>query len=182
MDRFVVISGCSGGGKSTLLKELRRHGHQVVEEPGRRIVTHQLGSGGPALPWVDPVAFAKAAIALATQDLERAKSTTGLVFFDRGLVDALAALQHATGWSNVVQERRRRPYNRTVYMAPPWLEIYVTDHERRHGFVEAVAEHERLLRTYRECGYRVIALPKVGVADRARFVLRTLTANRDPGA
>ena len=33
-----VISGCSGGGKSTLLMELARRGHAVVDEPGRRIV------------------------------------------------------------------------------------------------------------------------------------------------
>jgi len=32
-DRFVVLSGCSGGGKSTLLAELARRGHSVVEEP-----------------------------------------------------------------------------------------------------------------------------------------------------
>ena len=36
-DRFVVISGCSGGGKSTLLSELGRRGYGTVEEPGRRI-------------------------------------------------------------------------------------------------------------------------------------------------
>ena len=182
MDRFVVISGCSGGGKSTLLEELRRQGHQVVEEPGRRVVTHELATGGRALPWVDPVAFAEAAITLATQDLEGAKSADGFVFFDRGLVDALAALQHVTGRSNAVPERSQSLYNRTVFMAPPWPEIYVTDHERRHGFDEAVAEHERLLRAYRNCGYKAIALPKAGVAERAKFVLRTLTENRDPGA
>ncbi|MEL6962475.1 MAG: AAA family ATPase, partial [Pseudomonadota bacterium] len=38
MENFVVISGCSGGGKSTLLEALKRLGHGVVEEPGRRIV------------------------------------------------------------------------------------------------------------------------------------------------
>jgi predicted ATPase len=38
MERFVVISGCSGGGKSTLLKELAKRDHDVIDEPGRRIV------------------------------------------------------------------------------------------------------------------------------------------------
>jgi predicted ATPase len=33
-ERFVVISGCSGGGKSALLSELSERGHAVVEEPG----------------------------------------------------------------------------------------------------------------------------------------------------
>jgi len=32
VDRFVVLSGCSGGGKSTLLSELGRRGYRVVEE------------------------------------------------------------------------------------------------------------------------------------------------------
>ena len=41
-DRFVIISGCSGGGKSTLLAELARRGYRVVEEPGRRIVAEEL--------------------------------------------------------------------------------------------------------------------------------------------
>ncbi|PYN88080.1 MAG: hypothetical protein DMD87_11285 [Candidatus Rokuibacteriota bacterium] len=51
-DRFVVISGCSGGGKSTLVGELRRRGHSAVDEPGRRIVKEELKSDGSALPWV----------------------------------------------------------------------------------------------------------------------------------
>jgi predicted ATPase len=50
MDRFVVISGCSGGGKSTLLAELGRRGHTVIEEPGRRIVIEEMNGGGSALP------------------------------------------------------------------------------------------------------------------------------------
>ena len=32
---YVVISGCSGRGKSTLLSELVRRGYSVVLEPGR---------------------------------------------------------------------------------------------------------------------------------------------------
>jgi predicted ATPase len=34
----VVISGCSGAGKSSLLGELANGGHQVIDEPGRRTV------------------------------------------------------------------------------------------------------------------------------------------------
>jgi len=61
MERFIVISGCSGGGKSTLLSELKRRGHAVVDEPGRRIIAEEMGSGGQALPWVDLAAFAERA-------------------------------------------------------------------------------------------------------------------------
>ena len=64
IDQFVVISGCAAGGKSTLLAEFARRGHAVVEEPGRRIVQEELQGEGLALPWVDPIAFARRAIAV----------------------------------------------------------------------------------------------------------------------
>ena len=57
MQNFVTISGCSGGGKSTLLSELRRRGF-AFDEPGRRIVADELKRCGRALPWVEAVAFA----------------------------------------------------------------------------------------------------------------------------
>ena len=36
--RHVILSGCSGGGKSTLLADLAGRGFGTVSEPGRRIV------------------------------------------------------------------------------------------------------------------------------------------------
>ena len=83
MEQFVVISGCSGGGKSTLLAELGRRGHAIVEEPGRRIVKEELREGGLALPWRDGSAFARRAIAMALEDRARAAALNGWVFFDR---------------------------------------------------------------------------------------------------
>ena len=97
MQQFVVISGCSGGGKSTLLAELGRRGHAIVEEPGRRIVSEEMQDGGSALPWVDAAAFARRAIAMSLADRGAAAANEGWSFFDRGLIDAAAALQFLTG-------------------------------------------------------------------------------------
>src|SRR5262245_38665482 len=58
MENFVTISGCSGGGKSKLLQELRQRGFATIAEPGRRIVAEELRRSGRALPWVDAHAFA----------------------------------------------------------------------------------------------------------------------------
>ncbi|MGY6710722.1 MAG: AAA family ATPase [Rhizobiaceae bacterium] len=174
MDRFVTISGCSGGGKSTLLGELSRRGYAVVEEPGRRIVREELAGDGSALPWVDGVAFARRAIAMALEDLEKAAALAGLVFFDRGLVDAAAALEHLTGEPAIDTIARPHPTNHRVFMAPPWPEIFASDPERRHGFDEAVAEYERLEKAYSELGYELVELPRVSVNERAEFVLKIL--------
>ena len=77
VDRFVVISGCSGGGKSTLLAELAGRGYAVVEEPGRRIVQEELAASGAALPWVDAAAFAGRAMAVALADRVAARRLSG---------------------------------------------------------------------------------------------------------
>jgi predicted ATPase len=174
-DRFVVISGCSSGGKSTLVAELGQRGHAAVEEPGRRIVRQELAGEGSALPWVDGAAFARRAIELAVADRRAAVNCpAGWVFFDRGLVDAAAALQHLTGEPTLETLGQSHRYHRRVFLAPPWPEIYVTDPERRHGFDQAIAEYRRLLIVYPSLGYEVVVLPKVSVGARADFVLSTL--------
>jgi predicted ATPase len=174
MERFVVVSGCSGGGKSTLIAELRRRGQAVVQEPGRRIVASELARGGTDLPWIDPAAFARRAIAMALEDFSAAHSQAGWVFFDRGLIDAAVALRHVSGDPAIDQLAAAHRFHRRVFMAPPWREIRTEDEQRRHGWEEAVAEHERLLQTYPALGYTVVMLPRMDVDRRADFVLATL--------
>jgi predicted ATPase len=176
MNRFVVISGCSGGGKSTLLEELARRGHAVVEEPGRRIVRDETARGGRALPWIDPAAFARRAIEMALQDREAAARHDGWVFFDRGLIDAAAALEHVTGEPALERYRNEQRYNRRVFLTPPWPEIYAADAERRHDLAAAEAEYARLLDAYPRLGYETVVLPKVSVVARADFVLQRIGA------
>ena len=137
MDNFVIISGCSGGGKSTLLAEFQRRGFATVEEPGRRIVTEELERGGNALPWTDAVAFCRRAIEMSFADRATAEASARWVFFDRGLIDAAAALEHLTGEPVLQHLGRSHRYNKHVFLAPPWPEIHRLDHERRHGLPEA---------------------------------------------
>ncbi len=146
----------------------------MVEEPGRRIVREELSGDGAALPWHDPVAFARRALTVSLSDLEAAKSQTGTVFFDRGLVDAAAALTHLGHTDALQGVQIGGRYGRAVFLAPPWPEIYVTDGERRHGFHQAAAEFERLTRFYPLHGYDLHVLPKASIERRVAFVLKTL--------
>ncbi|NUQ30492.1 MAG: AAA family ATPase [Acidobacteriaceae bacterium] len=176
MHPFVILSGCSGGGKSSLIEELARRGYSVIEEPGRRIVREETEQGGSALPWMDVAAFLRRAIALSLADRDAAPSLNW-VFFDRGLIDAASALQHVTGEAILEEVGRKHRYYPQVFLTPPWPEIYETDPERRHSFDDAVAEYDRLLKTYPILGYEVILLPKIGIRERADFVIETLRRN-----
>lgn len=173
-NRFILISGCSGGGKSTLLVELRARGYAVIEEPGRRIIAEERKSGGNALPWVDATAFLRRAIDVALGDMMSASAHSGWVFFDRGLVDAASALEALTGEPVLDPLCTVHRYHQRTFMAPPWPEIYVTDSERRHGFEASVAEYQRLMTVLPALGYDVINLPKAPPQARADFVLTTL--------
>ncbi|MBD2747843.1 AAA family ATPase [Microvirga sp. BT688] len=174
MERFVVISGCSGGGKSTLLAELGRRGHPIVEEPGRRIVRQELQEGGTALPWKDAQAFSRRAIAMALEDQAAAAALNGWVFFDRSLVDAAAFLQHLTHEPVLTSLAHLHCYHHTVFLTPPWPEIYVNDPERRHNMEAAEAEYLRLLEAYPMLGYKISILPRVSVAERADMIEKAL--------
>jgi Predicted ATPase len=177
VNRFVLLSGCSGGGKSTLLAALGRAGHAVVEEPGRRIVAEERAGAGRALPWVDLAAFARRAFDLALADRRRAARLPGRVFFDRGLVDAAAAFEAATGDPSLLEALKDdHRYHPLVFLTPPWPGIFRTDGGRRHGFDAAVAEYQRLAAVFPALGYETVVLARTTVAGRVRLVLDALAA------
>jgi len=173
--RMVMISGCSGGGKSTLLDELARRGFATFEEPGRRIVKEQLASGGDALPWTNPRAFIELAVRYSIENWERAQQIAGICFFDRGIIDAANYFLRfgAPMPAYVADAIERCRYHPTVYMMPPWKEIFATDPERRHPFEEAAKEYQSLLSSYARFGYDMVIVPKLSVCERAEFILKT---------
>lgn len=175
-ERFVVITGCSGGGKSTLLAELARRGHRVFEEPGRQIVKEQTWIGGDALPWDNPDRFIELALSRSLHQRIAAARFEERSFFDRCPIDHIAWYER-TGRAvpgPLARAGERCRYHHTAFLAPPWPEIFRTDAERRHGFEAAVEEYESLRPTYERLGYRLVELPKVDVAARAGFVLASL--------
>ncbi|MBA4801172.1 MAG: AAA family ATPase [Euryhalocaulis sp.] len=176
MSNFVVISGCSGGGKSSLTGALARKGYATVSEPGRRIVQQEMQKGGDALPWIDPEGFAERLVETSLADYKAAPRGTDWAFFDRGLVDAAAYRDSLKGGDVLTRFGQAHRYHRRVFLAPPWPELFASDAERRHGFEDAVEEYERLAVAYPRLGYEVVTLPRTSVAGRVDFVLRELAS------
>ncbi|MEX0312409.1 MAG: AAA family ATPase [Tateyamaria sp.] len=173
-DLRVLVTGCSGGGKSTLIDALASLGFATVAEPGRRIIAEVRETGGDALPWRNMKAFVARAVYMARADIEAAKATTGPVFFDRGLVDAAVALHHLIGTPLTDSLGSDRHYTSPVFVAPPWPENFRQDADRQHGFDAAVDEYDRLCDALPRLRYKVVEMPKVPVSDRVTFILTTL--------
>lgn len=164
----ILITGCSGGGKSSLLGELARRGYRTVPEPGRRLIAAGI------TPWEDPLAFLTAAAEMAREDLAEHRDEEGPVFYDRGLIDALAGLERLGERGTHEALGSQRPYGGGVFLAPPWPEIYRADTMRRHDLDAAQAEYAHLCSLLPGLGYTPIELPRLPIAERADFILAAL--------
>ena len=167
-----VITGGPGVGKTTLLRELERRGYCCVPEVARAIIRQQVASGGEALPWADTARYTELMLQGSIEVYDANKSATRPTFFDRGILDVLCYVRlirlDKTAEIEAACEKYR--YNKMVFIAPPWREIYSTDDERKQSFDEAVRTHEVMLEAYRRYGYRLVELPRVSAEERAEFV------------
>ena len=168
-----ILSGCSGGGKSALLKRMEVRGFPVIEEAGRRIVKAEIARDSDGLPWKNPQKFALLAAELVEQDLRMQIHSEDISFIDRSIVDLYAylcqlKLSTPEKLTNLLKQMR---FQRRVFMVPPWLEIYEEDDERRKSYTEAVNEFQFLIKTYEQFGYELIFVPKLTVDERTDFVL-----------
>ena len=97
MNKLIIISGCSGGGKSTLLTELSSQGYTVIPEVGREIVKEQLSTKGNSTPWQNPKSFCELVIEKSRTRYDHAKTLPGakdqLIFFDRSVLDGISFYQ-----------------------------------------------------------------------------------------
>jgi predicted ATPase len=173
-DNFFVLTGASGAGKSSIIAALKAAGQVCVEEQGRRLVQEALRDGSGATPWQNPGLFMERLLARSVQAFDAVTERSAPVFFDRGIPECLG---HARGLPGGVQPHHRDAvarchYNRCVFVAPPWREIYATDAERRHSFEQGVAWHQAELAAYLDCGYELVEVPRGTVEERADFVLR----------
>jgi predicted ATPase len=62
-------------------------------------------------------------------------------------------------------------YNKKVFLAPPWEEIYCNDTERKQSFEEALEVYDNIFKIYSDFRYEIIELPKTSVENRADFVI-----------
>lgn len=168
---LIVLSGCSGAGKSSLLTELVSRGFEVQPEAGRQIVKEQLRVGGDALPWLNDAKFTDLLISRATLQFNVATLKGKTVVFDRSIIDSLAYLEHMkrdvpSYLLNAVELYR---YAKRVFLLPPWEEIFTNDAERKHSFADARAQYDSLIKTYQRLGYETLEIPKMSVPERVDF-------------
>jgi predicted ATPase len=140
--RRVVITGGPGAGKTTLLAALAAKSYVTVSESAREIIAARMAQGLPPRP--EPIAFARETLRKDDEKYHRSLQSDGPIFYDRSAVEALAMVHEAFPLSEeeLTYKLAGYIYHHTVFVLPPWYDIYVTDAERDQTFCHAVAVYE----------------------------------------
>jgi predicted ATPase len=144
-------------------------GELVVEETHRAVIAEQAAAGSRAVPWDDFAACCELCVRRDIAKFDAMAGETRRVFFDRGMLDGFDPRWAAPPELAAAAQARR--YNPTVFVFPPWREIYETDAERRQDWAEAKATFPRILDVVARFGYQPLSVPKEPVGARAAFVL-----------
>ncbi|OAN11669.1 hypothetical protein A3K86_17990 [Photobacterium jeanii] len=198
MKKRVVFTGGPGSGKTSVLSALAELGYACVPEAGRSVIKQQIDLLGTALPWDDKTAFRD--VMLATDihqfhagasiekrfatDAQKSGSVTfqstvqgeSLCFYERGIIDCygyslLEELAMSFMLNHACQSHRYHP---TVFIFPPWQEIYVNDKERKQDFTTATATYQAMIKAYQAFDYQLVEVPQISVEQRVAFILEEL--------
>jgi predicted ATPase len=172
-----VITGASGGGKSSLIAALAAQGYATVPEAGRQIVTEQMTTQGTALPWLDQAAFMDLLFDRSIAAFDHTSGTAeGPVFFDRSFLEAIAygSVIGRRAPRHMLQAAGERRFDSPVFVCPPWPEIFTQDSERRHDFEFARKDYQANIATYTTAGYALVEVPRTSVSKRVAFIQQRL--------
>jgi predicted ATPase len=174
MKRIHIISGCSGAGKTEIIKDLKRRNYLCFDEVARVVIKSSLENNSGALPWSNRVKFDKLVLKKMVEDYDSADDN--LFFTDRGIPEMIA-FNLAKGFpiaEEIKKAAQECKYAKEVFLTPPWKEIFVNDNERRENFIEAEKVYNLIKKVYLDLGYEIIEIPKVDVKKRSDFILERL--------
>lgn len=172
----IVISGGPGSGKTTLVSELEQQGHPCMHEISRDVTRQAQQEGIEQLFLENPILFSQKLLEGRLKQFHEATNhAIPYLFYDRGMPDVTAYMDYINSHYPVNFSRTCMDHRYdTIFLLPPWEEIYHQDNERYESFEEAEKIYYYLRRGYRNYGYHVEEVPVGSVESRILYILSKL--------
>ena len=181
MHRF-ILTGAPGSGKTTILRNLSRHGYAVVDEAATDVIATEQAAGVEE-PWLAPRFIDEIIELQRRRQLDQPASETGVQFFDRSPVCTLALaryLGHPESKalaSEIARITGEQVYDRRAFLIKPLGFVEPTS-ARRITYAESLEFEQVHKLAYRELGFYLIEIPLVAASLRTSLVARH-SAHRD---
>lgn len=174
--QIYIVTGGPGFGKTKLIEELLSSGFKCSDEFARNLIEEQINWGGEILPSKNARLFQQEVLKRRVEFFESVPDNS-IAFADRGIVDQLAFARYKGFGSpeNLIQSANNYRYASSVFVTPPWKEIYTNDLVRSESFDEAVCIHRQIIETYQDLNYTIIELPLLPAQLRAEYILLTIS-------
>ncbi|NTW50213.1 MAG: AAA family ATPase [Chlorobiales bacterium] len=168
-----IITGGPGSGKSTLLEALKGQGFCCFEEVSRELIKEQTALKSGVLPWENLPAFAELVFDRMFEQYEASTEKEGICFFDRGIPDIFGYLENSgyTIPESYLTKLQKCAFNQTVFILPPWQEIYTQDSERPQTYEDSVSLYNAIKSAYTKQGFTLQEVPKLKIDERLRYVM-----------
>jgi len=176
MQQKIVITGGPGTGKSSLINELIQQNYYRMSEISRKVIVDAKKKGIDQLFLTEPLLFSELLLEGREQQyINAGNENASVVFFDRGIPDIHAYMNYiGVDYPDFYKKKSLKYKYTSVFMTPPWQEIYHSDEERYESFEQSLAIHNHLNKTYLELGYSILNVPIGSIKERVKFVLNSL--------
>ena len=183
MQQRIVITGAPGTGKTSIIKKLENDDYFCYHEIIRDFTLEAKENSDASTFDSNPLTFVKDPFEFNTkilngrinQYLQSQQNSEHTIFFDRAIPDVLAYMDFFDQKYGLEFTEACRTYRyNTIFLLPPWEDIYMSDNERFESFEEAKQIHYHLEKTYRTYSYSIKLVPFGSVEERVDFILNTI--------
>lgn len=173
---IVVLIGGPSSGKTTLIEALKAKGHTCYPEISREVIREAQEQGIEQLFLEKPLLFSELLLEGRKKQYKAAlQEEANIVFLDRGIPDVLAYMHYiGDSYPSFFDTACKEHKYTSIFVLPPWQEIYVSDAERYENYEQAVLIHQHLMETYEKYDYSITEVPKDTVENRVDFIMKQL--------
>lgn len=172
----ILLAGGPGTGKTTVINELKKDGYCCFDEVSRQVTKAAQEEGITQLFLKDPLLFSEKLLEGRIADYKKANiHTDKLYFYDRGIPEVIAYMDYRNeNVPNKFHAAENHYRYDIIFYFPVWEAIYSSDNERYESLEEARAIAVYIKKKYKDLGYSLIEVPKVGPTERKDFILNSI--------